>query len=97
MGLILTNREDTVKIGDNEYRPVTLKVVHADNYPASDLSFIDEFEFKAQALGRVMHELGCLLEDQVTIEQIDEPSGNAFETKVELLILKPIKNGRKKS
>ena len=97
MGRYVVDLDNTVDYPSGQrHRAITLKVQHKDTYPEKDLNFIDQAEFKAQAMGRVMHELQAMLEDHVKIEQIDEPDGEEFITKVELLFLKPIKNGRRK-
>ena len=95
MGKYIVDHDNTIDYPNGQRNRVfNLKVQHADKYPATDLNFIDQAEFKAQVMGRVMHELQAMLEDHVRIELIEEPNGEEFITKVELTILKPIKNGR---
>jgi hypothetical protein len=93
MAHIEPDRKNTVTINGKKFRPITLRVSRRDEYPAKGLSFLEEAEYKGQAMSSAMHELSRQLEEQVRIEQEEDPEGKTFETHVKLVILKPIKNG----
>jgi hypothetical protein len=89
---ITPDRNHTVKIGDQHYRPILIKVENKQNIP-EDLddtgkALIAEYEDE-----QVKERFNSAINEHVVIKGRLK-DGHLYTRTVELMILKPIKNGR---
>lgn len=87
------DRDNRVKIGDQYYRPIIIKVECEQDFPRDIPSLAKEQAIRLEE-EKMIQKLNSAINEHITTTGVIR-GGHLHTHKVELMILKPIKNGRR--